>query len=53
MVDSPEDLMVVVTGGPGRHSAVIPTFGTTKAVTVPITDPEGNPILVNSDREEH
>ena len=53
MVDSPEELMVVVAGGPGRQSAIIPTFGATKAVTVPIADPEGKPILVNSDGEGH
>mgnify|MGYP000207784081 CR=1 FL=1 len=33
MVQRAEDLLVVVIGGPGKHSAVIPTFG----VTVPIT----------------
>ena len=33
MVQSADDLLVVVIGGPGKHSAVIPTFG----VTVPIT----------------
>lgn len=33
MVQSADDILVVVIGGPGKHSAVIPTFG----VTVPIT----------------
>lgn len=33
MVQRPEDILVVVIGGPGKHSAVIPSFG----VTVPIT----------------
>jgi hypothetical protein len=33
MVQRAEDILVVVIGGPGKHSAVIPTFG----VTVPIT----------------
>ena len=32
----PEDLMVIVVGGPGKHSAIIPTFGATRAVTVRI-----------------
>ena len=32
----PEDLMVIVAGGPGKHSAIIPTFGATRAVTVRI-----------------
>lgn len=34
----PEDLMVVVAGGPGKHSAVIPTFGHTKSVTVRVSE---------------
>ncbi len=33
MVQRAEDILVVVIGGPGKHSAVIPTFG----VTVPVT----------------
>ena len=32
----PEDVMVIVAGGPGKHSAVVPTFGATRSVTVPI-----------------
>jgi hypothetical protein len=30
------DVMVAVAGGPGKHSAIIPTFGATRSVTVPI-----------------
>jgi len=48
MVDRPEDFMLLVTGGNGRHSAVIPTFGTTKAITVAVTDRDGEPILVRN-----
>ncbi|PYM48140.1 MAG: hypothetical protein DME14_12635 [Candidatus Rokuibacteriota bacterium] len=33
---SPDDLMVIVAGGPGKHSAIIPTFGATRSVTVAI-----------------
>ena len=33
---APDDLVVIVAGGPGKHSSVIPTFGATRAVTVPI-----------------
>jgi hypothetical protein len=33
MVQRAEDLLVAVIGGPGKHSAVMPTFG----VTVPVT----------------
>ena len=33
---SPDDLMIVVAGGPGKHSALVPTFGATRSVTVAI-----------------
>lgn len=33
MTGSPEDIMVVVAGGAGKHSLVIPTFAKTRAVT--------------------
>jgi hypothetical protein len=33
IVGKPEDIHVVVTGGPGKHSAFIPTFGTSRSVT--------------------
>ena len=33
MWKKPEDLSVIVTGGAGKHSAYIPTFGNTRAVT--------------------
>lgn len=32
-VGKPEDIHIVVTGGPGKHSAFIPTFGSSKSVT--------------------
>lgn len=32
----PEDLMVIVAGGPGKHSSIVPTFGATRSVTVAI-----------------
>jgi len=32
--ERPEDLMVIVAGGPGKHSMVVPTFGSTRSVTV-------------------
>ena len=32
------DVMVIVAGGAGKHSAVIPTFGMTRSVTVRISD---------------
>ena len=33
IVGAPEDIHIVATGGPGKHSAFIPTFGTSKSVT--------------------
>ena len=35
---SPDDLVVIVAGGPGKHSSVIPSFGATRSVTVAIED---------------
>jgi len=35
-VRRPEEIRLFVTGGPGKHSAVIPGFGSTAAVTWPI-----------------
>jgi hypothetical protein len=34
----PEDVMIVVAGGPGKHSAIVPTFGTTRSVTVAVEE---------------
>jgi hypothetical protein len=39
LAPSADDIMVVVAGGPGKHSAIIPTFGATRSVTVEIPDP--------------
>ena len=35
---APDDVMVIVAGGPGKHSAFVPTFGDTRSVTVPIAE---------------
>jgi len=35
--------MIVVIGGAGKHSAVIPTFGATRAVTRALTISGGQP----------
>ena len=35
-VSRPENLIVVVAGGDGRHSAWLPTWSTTRAVTLPV-----------------
>lgn len=42
IVTRPEEVMIVVAGGAGRHSMIIPSFGgTTKSVTVPVLDADG------------
>jgi len=33
---TPDDLVVFVVGGPGKHSVIIPTFGATRSVTMRI-----------------
>jgi hypothetical protein len=35
---SPEDLMIIVAGGPGKHSSLVPTFGATRSVTVALDE---------------
>jgi hypothetical protein len=35
---SADDLMVIVAGGPGKHSSLVPTFGATRSVTVAIEE---------------
>ena len=36
MTAHPENIRVFVTGGPGKHSSVIPSWGMTRSVTVPV-----------------
>lgn len=38
LAHAPEDFLVVVAGGPGKHSALVFTFGATRAVTVAVED---------------
>jgi hypothetical protein len=42
MAERAEDLMVVVIGGAGKHSAYIPTFGNTHAVTRALQHTDGS-----------
>jgi hypothetical protein len=49
MFQKPEDLLVIVTGGAGKHSAYIPTFGNTRAVTRELKHANGE--LVTSIQE--
>lgn len=39
VLDRPEDVLLLVAGGPGKHSVVVPTFGSTEAVTVDVEAP--------------
>ena len=39
-----QDVMVIVAGGPGKHSMYVPTFGATLAATQPILKPDGTPL---------
>jgi hypothetical protein len=45
----PEDLIIIVTGGAGKHSQYVPTFGNTRAVTRALKRVDGE--LVKSIRE--
>ncbi len=40
-VQRPEDLLIAVIGGAGKHSAYVPTFGATKAVTRALKTADG------------
>jgi hypothetical protein len=42
MVDGPEGVLLLVAGGIGAHSTVIPSFGSTKAVTQPLPLPSAD-----------
>jgi hypothetical protein len=44
MCPSPDNVIITVAGGPGRQSAVLPTFGDTAAQTVPVTLEDGTPV---------
>lgn len=41
MVQRPEDLLIAVIGGAGKHSAFVPTFGATQAVTRALKTADG------------
>lgn len=40
---SPESILIVVAGGAGKHSCFIPTFGHTRAVTLPLLLDDNTP----------
>lgn len=37
----PEDLLIAVIGGPGKHSVVLPTFGATQPITLALKSADG------------
>ena len=36
LTEHPGNIRVMVVGGPGKHSSVVPSWGMTKSVTVPV-----------------
>ncbi len=42
ILSAPDELQIVTVGAAGRHSAVLFSFGSTRAVTVPVTDATGS-----------
>ena len=38
LVTDPSKFRIVVAGGPGKHSSVIPSWGQTASVTLPLDD---------------
>jgi hypothetical protein len=36
ITDDPQNIRILVAGGPGKHSCVIPSWGMTKSVTLPV-----------------
>jgi hypothetical protein len=53
LAQRPEDFMVVVAGGAGKHSAFIPTFGATRSVTRAIRLADGRPAASVQDFAAH
>jgi hypothetical protein len=37
MTGHPDNIRIFVVGGPGKHSSLIPSWGMTKSVTLPVT----------------
>jgi hypothetical protein len=42
MTESADNIRVLVAGGAGKHSCVVPSWGMTRSVTVPIAYPAGS-----------
>ena len=41
MTEHPDNIKVLVVGGPGKHSSVIPSWGMTRSVTIAVDDNRG------------
>ncbi len=46
-----KDIMVIVAGGPGKHSMAVPTCAGSRSVTKPILKPDGSPWLPSDFQE--
>ncbi len=42
MTEHPDNIRIFVVGGPGKHSSVIPSWGMTRSVTVPVASNPGS-----------
>ena len=49
LLDNPDQFMMVVAGGKGKHSVFIPTFGKVTAQTRPINDKTGRAVTSIND----
>ena len=36
MTEHPDNVRIMVVGGPGKHSSVVPSWGMTRSVTIPV-----------------
>ena len=41
ITEHPDNIRIIVVGGPGKHSSIIPSWGMTKSVTVPVEPSRG------------
>lgn len=44
LADSPEDIHVLVAGGPGIHALYLPSFGASAVITRALAGPDGEPV---------
>jgi hypothetical protein len=51
ITDSPDNIRVLVAGGPGKHSCIVPSWGMTRSVTIPVEYPSEEAEMSGRDRE--